>query len=162
MGGVCPFRTQFRANRWGWRPSAGVARTGADTGPSPPDPHGRAKAGWCAGRYRLPADASPMHTEPGAGYSLDIALSTLNSSRYLNEPKTRFPVGRLFPFSGAGISPAESAGLNLAHRRFVIGPCGRQRRCWTGARSRAKRSLRICMILRCSLECRCILRGMGG
>jgi len=33
-------------------------------------------------------------------YGLDIALSTLDSSRYLNEPKTRFPVGRLFPSRG--------------------------------------------------------------
>src|SRR5713101_1347304 len=50
-------------------------------------------------------------------YGLDIALSTLNSCRHLHEPKTRFPVGWLIPLSGAGISPAESAGLSLAHRR---------------------------------------------
>ena len=54
-------------------------------------------------------------------YGLDIALSTLNSCRYLHEPKTRFPVGRLIPLAGAGIAPAESAGLILAHRRFVKG-----------------------------------------
>ena len=55
-------------------------------------------------------------------YGLDIALSTLNSCRYLHAPKTRFPVGRLFPLSGTGISPAESAGLNLAHRRISPNP----------------------------------------
>jgi len=52
-------------------------------------------------------------------YGLDIALSTLNSCRYLHEPKTRFPVGRLIPLAGAGIAPAESAGLTLAHRKLL-------------------------------------------
>lgn len=50
-------------------------------------------------------------------YGLDIALSTLNSCRHLHEPKTRFPVGGS-SLSGAGISPAESAGLSLAHRNI--------------------------------------------
>src|SRR6266851_6425917 len=50
-------------------------------------------------------------------YGLDSALSTLNSCRHLHEPKTRFPVGWLIPLSGAGVSPAGSAGLSLAHRK---------------------------------------------
>src|SRR5215471_21521514 len=52
-------------------------------------------------------------------YGLDIALSTLNSCRLLHELKTRFPVGRLIPLSGTGISPAESARLSLAHRKIL-------------------------------------------
>jgi hypothetical protein len=44
-------------------------------------------------------------------YGLNIALSTLNSSRYLNEPKTRFPVGRLFPFPGREFHPLKAPGL---------------------------------------------------
>ena len=44
-------------------------------------------------------------------YGLDIALSTLNSSRYLNEPKTRFPVGRLFPLPGRESHPLKAPGL---------------------------------------------------
>jgi hypothetical protein len=32
------------------------------------------------------------------------ALSTLNSCRHLHEPKTRFPVGRLFPFRGGNLT----------------------------------------------------------
>src|ERR1700737_1411890 len=62
---------------------------------------------------RMYNEAPSLHLR----YGLDIALSTLNPCRYLHEPKTRFPVGRLVPLSGAGISPAESAGLALAHRR---------------------------------------------
>jgi hypothetical protein len=45
-------------------------------------------------------------------YGPSIALSTLNSCRYLHEPKTRFLVGRLIPLSRAGISPAGSAKLS--------------------------------------------------
>src|ERR1035441_3321768 len=45
-------------------------------------------------------------------YGLDIALSTLNSSRYLNEPKTRFPVGRLFPLPGRELHPLKAPGLS--------------------------------------------------
>lgn len=52
-------------------------------------------------------------------YGLRIALSTLNPCRYLHEPKTRFPVGRLFPLAGAGISPAGSVRLRLTHRRIL-------------------------------------------
>ena len=66
---------------------------------------------------RMCNEAQSLHLR----YGLGIALSTLNSCRHLHELKTRFPVGRLIPLSGAGISPAESAGLNLAHRRMVKG-----------------------------------------
>ena len=44
-------------------------------------------------------------------YGLDIALSTLNSCRCLHEPKTRFPVGRLFPFPGRESHPLKAPGL---------------------------------------------------
>ena len=44
-------------------------------------------------------------------YGLDIALSTLNSCRYLHEPKTRFPVGRLVPFPGRESHPLKAPGL---------------------------------------------------
>src|SRR5258708_275292 len=42
-------------------------------------------------------------------------VPTLNSCRCLHEPKARFPVGRLVPLSGAGISPAGSIRLFLTH-----------------------------------------------
>src|SRR5207253_10522947 len=42
---------------------------------------------------------------------LDIALSTLNSCCCLHEPKTRFPVGRLFPFPGRESHPLKAPGL---------------------------------------------------
>ena len=44
-------------------------------------------------------------------YGLDIALSTLNSCRCLHEPKTRFPVGRLFPFPGRESHPLKAPRL---------------------------------------------------
>src|SRR5664280_1450716 len=44
-------------------------------------------------------------------YGLHIALSTLNSCRYLHESKTRFPVGRLFPFPGRELHPLKAPGL---------------------------------------------------
>src|SRR5438132_2738226 len=44
-------------------------------------------------------------------YGLDIALSTLNSCRCLHEPKTRFPVGRLFPFPARESHPLKALGL---------------------------------------------------
>jgi hypothetical protein len=50
-------------------------------------------------------------------YGLDIALSTLSPCRCLHAPKTRFLVGRLVPLSRAGVSPAGSARLILAHQR---------------------------------------------
>lgn len=44
-------------------------------------------------------------------YGLDIALSTLNSCRYLHEPKTRFPVEWLCSLSGRESHPLEAPGL---------------------------------------------------
>jgi hypothetical protein len=44
-------------------------------------------------------------------YGLDVALSTLNPHRYLCVFKTRFRVGRLFPFARVGIAPTESTQL---------------------------------------------------
>jgi hypothetical protein len=43
-------------------------------------------------------------------------VPTLNSCCCLHETKARFPVGRLVPLSGAGISPAGSIRLVLTHR----------------------------------------------
>jgi len=45
-------------------------------------------------------------------YGLVIALSTLNPCRYLHEPKTRFPVGRLFPLPGRELHPLKAPGLS--------------------------------------------------
>jgi len=45
-------------------------------------------------------------------YGLDIALSTLNSCCHLHEPKTRFPVGRLFPLPGRELHPLKAPGLS--------------------------------------------------
>ena len=50
-------------------------------------------------------------------YSPDVALPTLSPCRYLHEPKARFQVEWLIPLAWAGISPAGSARLSLAHRR---------------------------------------------
>ena len=44
-------------------------------------------------------------------YGLDIALSTLNSCRYLHEPKTRFPVRWLVLFPGREFHPLKAPGL---------------------------------------------------
>ena len=44
-------------------------------------------------------------------YGLDIALSTLNSCRYLHDPKTRFPVEWLVPFPGRESHPLKAPGL---------------------------------------------------
>ena len=51
-------------------------------------------------------------------YGLDVALPTLSPCCYLHEPKARFLVGRLVPLARAGISPAGSARLRLAHRKI--------------------------------------------
>src|SRR5216683_834823 len=51
-------------------------------------------------------------------YGPDVARPTLSPCRYLHEPKARFQVGRLFPLAWAGIAPAGSARLGLAHRKF--------------------------------------------
>ena len=57
---------------------------------------------------RMYHEAQSLHLH----YGLDIALSTLNSCRYLHEPKTRFPVGRLFPFPGRELHPLKAPGLS--------------------------------------------------
>ena len=49
-------------------------------------------------------------------YGPDVALPTLSPCRYLHEPKARFQVGRLIPLAWAGIAPAGSARLRLAHQ----------------------------------------------
>src|SRR6266852_136651 len=49
-------------------------------------------------------------------YGPDVALPTLSPCRYLHEPKARFQVGRLIPLAWAGVAPAGSARLTLAHR----------------------------------------------
>src|SRR4029077_16156555 len=49
---------------------------------------------------RMCHEAQSLHLR----YGLDIALSTLNSCRHLHESKTRFPVGRLFPFRGGNLT----------------------------------------------------------
>ena len=51
-------------------------------------------------------------------YGPDVALPTLSPCRYLHAPKARFQVGRLIPLAWAGIAPAGSARLSLAHRRI--------------------------------------------
>src|SRR5438128_1787279 len=50
-------------------------------------------------------------------YDPDVARPTLSPCRYLHEPKARFQVERLVPLAWAGISPAGSARLSLAHRK---------------------------------------------
>ena len=52
-------------------------------------------------------------------YGLDIALSTLSSCRCLHEPKTRFPVGRLFPFPGRESHPLEAPGLSWRTEEYL-------------------------------------------
>lgn len=61
----------------------------------------------------LSHEAESLHLR----YGPDVALSTLRPCRCLHAPKTRFPVGRLIPLAGAGISPAGSARLLLARQR---------------------------------------------
>jgi hypothetical protein len=67
----------------------------------------------------LSASGLPCHEAPSLHlrYGPDVARPTLSPCCYLHEPKARFQVGRLFPLAWAGISPAGSARLSLAHRR---------------------------------------------
>src|ERR1700686_4145424 len=66
-------------------------------------------------------------------------VPTLSSCRCLHKPKARFPVGRLVPLSGAGISPAGSIRLFLTHH---IGGVARRelgdKECFRPVRRRAK------------------------
>jgi hypothetical protein len=64
---------------------------------------------------RMLHEAQSLHLR----YGLDIALSTLNSCRYLHEPKTRFPVRWLVPFPGREFHPLEAPGLTW---RAKVGP----------------------------------------
>ena len=57
---------------------------------------------------RICHEAQSLHLR----YGLAIALSTLNPCRYLHEPKTRFPVGRLFPLPGRELHPLKAPGLS--------------------------------------------------
>ena len=50
-------------------------------------------------------------------YGLDIALSTLNSCRYLHEPKTR-SVEWLVPFPGRESHPLKAPGLAWRTEKF--------------------------------------------
>ena len=68
---------------------------------------------------RVCHEAQSLHLR----YGLGIALSTLSPCCYLHEPKTRFLVERLVLLARAGVSPAGSARLILAHRKS----CGYQR-----------------------------------
>jgi hypothetical protein len=72
-------------------------------------------------------EAASLHWRDGP----DVARSTLSPCRGLHAPTTRFPVGRLVPLAGAGISPARSARLILAHRKSpgYFLPRSRWRRC---------------------------------
>src|SRR5439155_21460285 len=54
-------------------------------------------------------------------YGPDVARPTLSPCRYLHAPKARFQVGRLIPLAWAGIAPAGSARLSLAHRKTFRG-----------------------------------------
>jgi hypothetical protein len=56
---------------------------------------------------RVYHEAQSLHLR----YGLGIALSTLNSCRYLHEPKTRFPVRWLIPFPGRELHPLKAPGL---------------------------------------------------
>jgi hypothetical protein len=69
-------------------------------------------------------EAQSLHLRYGPG----LALPTLSPCRYLHEPKARFRVGRLVPLAWAGISPAGSARLTLAHRNPLRGLSWRRSR----------------------------------
>jgi hypothetical protein len=67
----------------------------------------------------LSASGSPKYEAQSLHlrYGPDVARPTLSPCRYLHEPKARFQVGWLIPLAWAGIAPAGSARLGLAHRR---------------------------------------------
>src|SRR5260221_1214596 len=57
---------------------------------------------------RMLHEAQSLHLR----YGLDIALSTLNSCRYLHEPTTRFPVSQPVPVPRREVQPPEAPGLS--------------------------------------------------
>jgi hypothetical protein len=65
-------------------------------------------------------EAQSLH----ARYGLVIALSTFSPCRYLNEPKTRFPVGRLFPLPGRESHPLKAPGLSWRTEFLAKGRIG--------------------------------------
>jgi hypothetical protein len=67
----------------------------------------------------LSASGLSSHEAPSLHlrYGPVVARPTLSPCGYLHEPKARFQVERLIPLAWAGISPAESARLSLAHRK---------------------------------------------
>ena len=67
---------------------------------------------------RMCHEAQSLHLR----YGLGIALSTLSPCCCLHEPKTRFLVKRLILLTRAGVSPAGSARLILAHQSKLAGP----------------------------------------
>jgi len=72
----------------------------------------------------LSASGFSYHEAPSLHlrYGPDVALPTLSPCRYLHAPKARFQVGRLVPLTWAGIAPAGSARLGLAHQNTPGGP----------------------------------------
>src|SRR2546425_3567119 len=94
------------------------------------DPAGVSSSLACCGSLLVPSKYSTLsasglscHGAPSLHlrYSPDVARPTLSPCRYLHEPKARFQVGRLIPLAWAGIAPAGSARLNLAHRKTFRG-----------------------------------------
>src|SRR5437773_2620194 len=89
------------------------------------DPAGVSSSLACCGSLLVPSKFSTLSASACSSheaqslhlrYSPDVARPTLSPCRYLHEPKARFQVGRLIPLAWAGIAPAGSARLNLAHR----------------------------------------------
>src|ERR1700674_5175107 len=109
------------------------------------DPAGVSSPLACCGSLLMPSKYStlsasglPTHEAQSLHlrYGPDVALPTLSPCRYLHEPKARFQVGRLVPLAWAGIAPAGSARLSLAHRRISPNrglPPSRSRRRYTAA-----------------------------
>lgn len=64
---------------------------------------------------RTSHEAQSLHLR----YGLVVALSTLNPYRYLYVFKTRFRVGRLFPFPGWELHPLEAPGLPRRTEEFL-------------------------------------------
>src|SRR5438128_5848048 len=94
------------------------------------DPAGVSSSLAHCGSLLVPSKFSPLsasgfsNREPQSlhlRYGPDVARPTLSPCRYLHEPKARFQVERLVLLAWAGIAPAGSARLGLAHRRISRG-----------------------------------------